>query len=162
MISKNEQLELAIEFAKKAHSDQKRKFSKEPYYNHCFRVMEKIKQAGLNVDHQAVAILHDVIEDSSNPDSAMAEIEKMGFKKKVMEALLILTRKKTDSYFEYILNIRNNKMAKTVKLADLEDNMKDNLKEGSLLDKYRLAYFLLCNSEDLSDETIDHYKKILK
>ena len=56
-------IEQAYEFAKSAHSGQKRK-SGEPYFNHCTSAALKIAQWQLDSQTIAAALLHDVAEDT--------------------------------------------------------------------------------------------------
>ena len=65
-----------------------------------------------------VAILHDVVEDTN---VTFDELEKY-FSNEVITALKLLTHDKRVPYNEYILNLKDNPIAKKVKLADLEHN----------------------------------------
>lgn len=85
-----------------------------------------------------VAILHDTVEDT---DATLEEIkEKFGFLVEV--AVDHLTKREGENYLEAIERIEVTFVARIVKRADLTHNMSD-LKEGSLKDKYRLAYKIL-------------------
>lgn len=53
-----------IEFCKKAHGEQKRKYTGEPYWTHPAAVAYRLWLLGLPHDVIAAAILHDVIEDT--------------------------------------------------------------------------------------------------
>ena len=48
--------------------------------------------------------------------------EQMGFSSNVLEALKLLTHNDDIPYMEYVAKIKNNPIAKAVKLADLEHN----------------------------------------
>ena len=65
-----------------------------------------------------VALLHDVVEDT---DTTFEDLEKE-FPKEVIECLKLLTRTNED-YFEYVKKIKNNPIAKKVKLIDLNHNL---------------------------------------
>lgn len=111
-------LEKAILFALKAHNGQKDKAGKN-YILHPLRVMlcfEKEQQ-------QIAAVLHDVLEDTEMTEK---DLQKAGFSQQVIEAIVCLTKKEKECYFDYIQRIKQNDIAREVKLADLEDNM--NLK----------------------------------
>jgi (p)ppGpp synthase/HD superfamily hydrolase len=54
----------AITFATKAHGDQKRKYTEEPYISHPIAVMEIVKTVPHTEEMLAAAVLHDVIEDT--------------------------------------------------------------------------------------------------
>lgn len=55
----------AREFAKKAHGDQKRKYTGEPYITHTERVAEMMRAYGFRDEVVAAAYLHDVVEDTN-------------------------------------------------------------------------------------------------
>lgn len=66
-----------------------------------------------------VALLHDVAEDT---EVTLDELAK-DFPQEVIEALKLLTHEKDTDYFEYVRKIKDNPIAKKVKLADLAHNM---------------------------------------
>lgn len=88
--------------------------------------------------------MHDVFEDSS---IGIETIEGLTAEQK--EALLLLTKKKDADYMSYIKNIKNNKLAREVKIADLEHNMDLSRlatiteKDKERHKKYLEAYMLL-------------------
>lgn len=108
-------LENAILFATKAHKGQKDKGGK-PYILHPLRVMLCCKKQ----EEQITAILHDVLEDTNNTKE---DLQKAGFSDEIVEAVVCLTKQKNEDYFDYIHRVKQNKIARIVKLADLEDNM---------------------------------------
>ena len=55
--------ELAKEFAKLAHSEQKRKYTGAPYFTHLENVAMLVASVEFNEDIIAAAYLHDVVED---------------------------------------------------------------------------------------------------
>lgn len=57
--------EAVIKFATKAHGQQKRKYTLEPYINHCINVAGMVKENGGTPSMVYAAILHDVIEDTT-------------------------------------------------------------------------------------------------
>ena len=96
------------------HKDQVDK-SGIPYVFHPWHVAEKMDDE-LST---CTALLHDVVEDT---DTTIEDLEKMGFPSEVTEALKYLTHEEDTDYCEYIRNIKNNEIAKKVKLSDLEHN----------------------------------------
>ena len=64
MTEKNK-LEIAIEFAFKAHEGQKRKYSGIPYITHPLAVMEIVSSVDHDEDMLIAAILHDTVEDTN-------------------------------------------------------------------------------------------------
>ena len=69
-----------------------------------------------SLDAKIVAILHDVIENSS---IEISFLEKQGFSKNIISAIRLLLKDKTITYEQYILNISKNTLASEVKLADI-------------------------------------------
>ncbi|GAB6093851.1 HD domain-containing protein [Desulfatiferula olefinivorans] len=106
----------AIQIAAEAHYDQKDKAG-APYILHPLRVM-----MGMDTEtEKIVAILHDVIEDTDRTEATLREA---GFPDEIITAVLCLTRFDDEAdYDEYIRKIKDNPIARKVKLADLKDNM---------------------------------------
>lgn len=65
------------------------------------------------------SLLHDVIEDT---DYTFDDIKKLGFPDEVSDALQLLTHDKNIDYMEYVRSVKNNPIAKAVKIADLFHN----------------------------------------
>ncbi len=144
----NELLERAIEIAVTAHRHQRQK-NGLPYILHPLALMLRVD----SVKGKMVAVLHDVVEDSS---WTLAELEREGFPKEVLAALDCLTHREGESYEEYIDRISQNPLAVEVKLADLEDNMDITRlpaplteKDWQRLQKYRLAWERLRQAEKI-------------
>lgn len=125
--------------AARAHKGQRDKGGK-PYIFHPLKVSLNVR----GKDEKIVALLHDVIEDTSYT------IDDLKFlTKNQREALLLLTHDKDTPYMTYIEAIKKNKIASRVKLADLDQNM--NLKRLKIvtekdlerLEKYKKARDLL-------------------
>jgi (p)ppGpp synthase/HD superfamily hydrolase len=109
----------AIQIAATAHSGQTRK-NGTPYILHPLRVM--LRQSSEQA--MIVAVLHDVVEDT---EVTMEKLVAAGFAPAVIEALGLLTHAESTAYEAYVQAIASNELARSVKLADLEDNM--NLSE---------------------------------
>ncbi len=120
-------LEDALNFASKAHLGQKRKYTFEPYIEHCLRVCKLLISYGINdKDMLQAALLHDTIEDTS---TTQYEIETQ-FGKRTRELVLQLTdvsthaddnrsiRKQMD--LDHIA--QSDSEGATIKLADMIDN----------------------------------------
>jgi len=136
-------LGLAIEIAVTAHAGQVDKGGR-PYILHPLWVMDKVRHLGDN--YMIVAILHDVVEDSS---WTIEELVRIGFSQDTMYALSLLTHTKGVSYDDYIKVISTDPIAKAVKLRDLEHNTKVTRLKGlrkkdfDRLEKYHRAYTYL-------------------
>ncbi len=103
---------LKLSFA--AHKDQLDK-SGMPYVYHPFHVAEQMETE----ETVAVALLHDVIEDT---DYTLEDLKAMGFPDSVTEALAPMTHDDSVPYLDYVAKLKNNPIAKAVKLADLMHN----------------------------------------
>lgn len=68
---------------------------------------------------KTVALLHDVVEDS---DWTLGDLRKEGLPEEVVQAVGIITKKRNENYEEYILRVKQNPLARQVKLADLYHN----------------------------------------
>lgn len=77
-------VDLAIEFAAKAHQSQKRKGTDIPYISHPFAVGMILLKAGCNEEVIAAGILHDTLEDTETTEE---EIERL-FGPKVLHIVI--------------------------------------------------------------------------
>jgi hypothetical protein len=68
-------------------------------------------------------VLHDVLEDTT---LTVDDLLNSGLPRTVVDAVVVLTHRPEDSYDEYIEGVANNELARTVKLADLADNLANN------------------------------------
>lgn len=133
-----------------AHKGQIRK-NGESYINHCIRVSEMAKEH--SPEAAIVGMLHDVIEDSNINYKYLERY----FDIYILGALHLITKRKEQTYLNYILNIKQNlyhgqdsgDWAYQVKLCDLEDNL--NGATGTLRDKYLMAYYILTEEEFSND-----------
>ena len=107
----------AINIAYNAHMGQNDKFG-IPYIFHPMHLAELMDTE----EECIVAILHDVVEDT---DITFEYLEKE-FSDTIVEAIKLLTRDKSIPYYEYIMKLKDNEIAKKVKLADLLHNSNVN------------------------------------
>ena len=85
-----------------------------PYILHPIHLAEQMETE----EECVVALLHDTVEDT---DITFEQLEKE-FSKTVIDALRLLTHEKTVEYMEYVKKIKDNPIARKVKLADLHHN----------------------------------------
>ncbi len=111
-------IEEVEKYVKEKHKNQKRK-NGTPYYIHPFCVRDILKQKGYDENHQLVALLHDILEDT---DGTKEEILKLT-NNDVLNAVLLLTKEKNYNNLEYISRIKKNSLALNVKLADRLHNI---------------------------------------
>ena len=111
---KQSQSEKAYEIAKKAHLGQIDKAG-EDYIKH----PEKVDSFVNSDEEKAVAYLHDVIEDT---ELTLEDLREYGFSEEVLKAVDVITKKKGQDYQTYLNSVKENKLARVVKLADLRHN----------------------------------------
>ena len=111
---KQSQSEKAYEIAKKAHLGQVDKAG-EDYIKH----PEKVASFVSSDEEKSVAYLHDVIEDT---ELTLEDLREYGFSEEVLKAVDIITKKRGQDYQTYLNSVKENKLARVVKLADLRHN----------------------------------------
>ena len=108
-------LEKAIEIAARAHRGQIDKAG-DPYILHVLRVMLRMTdETGM-----VAGVLHDIIEDT--PWTA-ADLAAEGFPPEVVRVIQLLSRNEGESYEDFISRLAPDPLARSIKIADLEDNM---------------------------------------
>lgn len=108
-------LNQAIAIAAQAHIDQFDKAGR-PYILHPIRLMNAMNTD----DEKIVAILHDVVEDTS---ITLENLLNEGFNFSIVDAIEHLTKRKGEDYTDFINRLHANKLATTVKIADIKDNL---------------------------------------
>lgn len=108
-------------FVKNAHKGQLRRGGEEPYYNHVKRVSELCNTLFTNTSSARVALLHDVVEDTS---LGFEECFKHLETEEEKAALVLLTKASGESPEEYMKRLLNgnNMVALQVKFCDALDN----------------------------------------
>lgn len=135
-------LNKAYEIASMAHKNQKDKGGIE-YINHPVAVSVLVG----SLEEKIVALLHDVVEDTH---VTLAELKSFGFNDNVIAAIDAISRKAGESTNDYMNRVKNNKLACSVKKADLLHNMDISRlkvvkkKDLERLDKYQYIYNYLC------------------
>jgi len=99
------------------HGDQKDKLG-QPYINHLKRVSNNVNGTSAKL----VAILHDIIEDAPPTYDIEKDLRNI-FDKDIIEAIKDITHRPNEKYTLYIDRVSKNKLARTVKIADLHDNL---------------------------------------
>lgn len=131
----------ALEIAIKAHKGQY-DLAGVDYIEHPKAVANLVNSD----EEKAVAYLHDVLEDTSITEKDLLQL---GIPNNIIIAIKVLTKEKGEPYTEYIKGIKENKLACTVKIADLQHNMdlsripNPSKKDYERLEKYKRALTLL-------------------
>ncbi|MDU7496736.1 HD domain-containing protein [Sneathia sanguinegens] len=122
--------ELALKIATEAHKGQVDKAG-VPYINHPLTVASLVDTE----EEKIVALLHDTIEDTNITEQ---DLLNYGFSNKIVEAVKLLTHNKNVPYMDYVAKIKDNELARKVKIADLTHNSDlSRLKEITEKDKKR-------------------------
>lgn len=74
-------------------------------------------------ERKTVAMLHDTIEDTT---LTLKDLYLMMFSQTTIDAVDAITRREGEIYKDYIKRVAQNKLAKDVKIADLQDNLHRN------------------------------------
>jgi (p)ppGpp synthase/HD superfamily hydrolase len=131
-----------MQFVYDLHNGQQDK-SGVPYIYHVIHVAEQMNTE----DETIVALLHDTLEDTElNPNYI-----KDNWGEHILEAVKLLTHKKNEPYLDYIMKIKDNQLARKVKIADLKHNMdltrldSPSDKDFKRVEKYKKALEILEN-----------------
>lgn len=108
------QTKKALKLCYEAHKGQLDK-SGLPYVFHPFHLAEQMEDE----DTTVVALLHDVVEDTAY---TIEDLENMGFSAPVIQAIRLMTHGEDVPYMAYVAKLKENPIARKVKLADLRHN----------------------------------------
>ena len=131
-----------------AYNAHKNQFDKSgvPYIYHPIHVAEQMKTENECI----VALLHDVVEDT---EITLEQLESI-FSDEIIEPLKLLTKDNITSYYDYIMRIMKNPIAKSVKIEDLKQNLdltrldvitEDDIKREN---RYKKALTILCDNSE--------------
>lgn len=136
---------VAMAVAADTHKDQRDRGG-APYILHPMRIAMRLRTNDYEL--MSIAVLHDVIEDSKGKVT-IAILAALGFSKRVLDALALLTHDPAVPYEDYIAAIATNYDALRVKMEDLRDNSDITRLKGlrekdfQRLIKYSKAYAFL-------------------
>ena len=105
---------MALKLCFEAHKEQVDK-SGVPYVFHPFHLAEQMKEEETTI----VALLHDLVEDT---EYTIENLVEMGFDQAVTDAITLMTHADGADYMDYVRRIKDNPIARAVKLADLKHN----------------------------------------
>ena len=135
----------AMHIAYKAHHGQLDQ-SGAPYIFHPIHLAEQMEDEASTV----AALLHDVVEDT---DYTLEDLKAMGFPDSVTGALALMTHDDSVPYLDYVAKLKDNPIARAVKLADLRHNSDlsrlDAVDDKALerVEKYKKAIELLTQED---------------
>lgn len=116
-------------------------------FSHCVRVSDRLSDRP--DEFRVAGVLHDVVEDSA---VSVDDIEFL-FGEEVAQAVDALTRRKEETYSDFIDRVKLNEIAREVKLSDLRDNMditrlkRLEKKDLERLKKYHKAFLSLSEAK---------------
>ena len=132
-------LHKAITIACEAHQGQF-SINGEPYILHPLRLLIKAKSN----EERIIAVLHDVIEKTN---ISLADLKNKGFNQNIINSIDSLSRRRGESYVDYIGRLMQNRISVKIKLLDLADNIKMHSEN---------------NDNGIYDAKINQYKNALK
>jgi len=131
-----------IAFAHVAHVNQFRRDKTTPYITHPEKVANLVKP---DYHAEMTAWLHDVLEDTN---TSIADLQQLGapyyLPEPVIDAVVLLTKKKNEPYKDYLEKVKRNPIARKVKIADMVSNLMDAPTKRQI-EKYTQGLFSLAN-----------------
>ncbi|KQV82135.1 HD domain-containing protein [Rhizobium sp. Root1220] len=124
------ELDLARRVSAEAHHGQTDKTG-QPYDNHCERVADRVQ----GTKEKTVAFLHDVVEKCNHWD--FDRLRQLGFSNDVVDAVDALTHRQDETDDQFVIRAVENRLACSVKIADLQDNLQQANTVGSDPVKYK-------------------------
>jgi len=137
-------LEKAKQLAEEYHEGQF-DLDGEPYFLHPAAVAKMLSEQGHSKMTQAVAYMHDLLEDTKVTVKDLYDI----FPDLIVDAVVAMTHLEDEEYVDYIVRLTDNEIARVVKIADLTHNMslnrviysfKTREKDFKRMEKYINAY----------------------
>ena len=108
----------ALDMCFRAHKDQTDNAG-APYVFHVFYVADRMADEATTV----TALLHDIVKEAGY---TFEQVQAAGFGENILEALRLLTysdeNPSEEAYLQYIAALKQNPIARAVKIADLEHN----------------------------------------
>ena len=115
-----EMLQKAYSVARVYHGDQM--YGDMPYLYHLLQVRDSV--AGFGLNHQIVAMLHDVLEDTAYTETDL----RMTFGQDVVDAVVAMTKLKGEYIVDYLARVMANDIAHVVKIHDTMCNLQESVK----------------------------------
>ena len=131
-----ELLHICAKISYEAHDGQYRRDGLTPYIDHPREVANRVT----TFDEQCLAWLHDVLEDTGLTAQALRD---KGVPEQIIDGVTYMTKRDGESYIDYLCGIRNNPLAKSVKIADMLHNLSDNPTRKQVIKYSKGLLFLL-------------------
>lgn len=115
-----EETTIAYRLAEKYHKGQTRRGG-EPYFEgHLIPVAKKVWDKYSDEKLKSVGLLHDSIEDC---DITHHDLLDEGISSEVVAAIVAITKVNGEPYVDYLQRVKNNEMARKVKIVDMLHNL---------------------------------------
>lgn len=141
------------EFVMRKHGKQKR-IQGTPYYLHPFAVADMLKNKGYDLDYQIVGLFHDLLEDTETTYEELLELSNV----KIIDVVKLLTKEENYQMEDYINKIKQNEIAKIVKLADRVHNLSEaHFASNKWINKYIIEtkqWYLKMSEDTLFEEDL--------
>ena len=154
-------LDFYIDFIKVKHGNQTRKHG-TPYYLHPVSVSACLAKKGFTRDYLIAALFHDLLEDTNTTYDEILHISSP----EIAEAVRLVTKEDGYDMKEYIDRIKQNDIARIVKLADRWHNL---LEATQASPKYQKKYiketedwYLDLAKDTIFEEDINNVLQTLK
>lgn len=116
----DDQLRRAEALARCAHAGDKDKAGRDYYEAHLLDVLRRVQAYGGDLDEQAAALLHDIIEDT---DVTEEDLVGCGFSDKVVLCVDLMTKREGERHEVYFARLRAYEPARRLKLeGDVASN----------------------------------------
>lgn len=120
LLAVQDQVERARLLAREAHRDQRDKAGVDYYSGHLTDVWQRAVAYGADVDEQAAALLHDVVEDAGVTDE---DLWRCGFSDRTLLIVHLMTKREGEADDVYYARLRAYEPARRLKLdADVASN----------------------------------------
>jgi (p)ppGpp synthase/HD superfamily hydrolase len=129
-------LDHAIQIALEAHEGQADKLGR-PYFEHCQRIALVVS----GDEARIVAYLHDIVEKGRG--WTLDRLKEEGFPLSIISAVDALTRRSGESEDDFVSRAASNPLARSIKQADLEDNLWQVDQIGGNTDRYQRGLDIL-------------------
>ncbi|MCX7827402.1 MAG: hypothetical protein N2689_17870, partial [Verrucomicrobiae bacterium] len=133
---------VAKALAEKAHKGKFGNDGKTPHIVHARRMVGWLLKSGASDRVIAAAWLHDILGRGRLTE---AELKRAGVPSPVIEAVVALSKRPGESYYDYLARVEANPIARRVKIADMIDNVVD---EPSPQARRRYQHGLACLLSD--------------
>lgn len=156
-------LNKALQFAARAHSKQKRKGTAIPYFTHPVAVALIVSEVTEDEDVIISALLHDVIEDSRNPDFEEVQISNI-FGERVLEIVMGCTQREQKNRDWKIRKVSYLDNLYTAPLESLNVVAADKIHNLlSIIEDYeRMGDKVFSKFSAKKDETMWFYREVLE